>query len=76
MAGSIHRVLPGAFLISPDHLFSGAGGFAAAIAVGAFIGQARSGFQFATEEERRRDIAVGGFLGLALLIALILFSGK
>jgi hypothetical protein len=76
LTGSIDQMLPVAFLISPDHLFSGAGGFAAAIAVGAFIGQARSGFQPVTEEERRRDIAVGGFLGLALLIALILFSGK
>jgi hypothetical protein len=68
-------VLP-AVLSSQQDLFSLAGGVAAAIAVGAFIGQARSGFRPLTEQERRRDIAIGGFCGLAALIALILLSGK
>jgi hypothetical protein len=75
LAGSICGVLP-ALLFSAQDLFSGAGGFAAAVAIGAFIGQARSGFQATTEQERRRDIAIGGFIGMALLIGLILFPGK
>jgi hypothetical protein len=68
-------VLPVAFF-SVQELLSGAGGFAAAIAIGAFIGQARSGFSPSTDQERRRDMAVGGFIGLAALIGLILYSGK
>jgi hypothetical protein len=76
LAGSIPRVLPAAFLISSESLFAGAGGIAAAIAVGAFIGQSLSAFRPTTDRERRRDIAIGGFLGLAALIGLFLFSGK
>jgi hypothetical protein len=76
LAGSIRAVLPVALLFPPQDLFSGAGGLAAALAIGAFIGQARSGFQATTEQERRRDIAIGGFIGMALLIGLILFPGK
>lgn len=75
MAGSINRVLPVAFLSVSD-LTSIAGGLAAAIAIGAFIGQSLSLFRPTTELERRRYIAIGGFLGLAFLIALFLFSGK
>jgi hypothetical protein len=75
LAGSIRAVLPVAFS-SITTLTSIAGGFAAAIAVGAFVGQSLTLFRPTTELERRRYIAVGGFLGLALLIALFLFSGK
>jgi hypothetical protein len=73
--GSIQQVLSIALFTARD-LLSGTGGFAAAVPIGAFIGQARSGFQATTEQERRRDIAIGGFIGMALLIGLILFSGK
>lgn len=68
-------MLPVAFSSIPT-LTSIAGGLAAAIAVGAFIGQSLSLFEPTTELERRRYIALGGFLGMALLIALFLFSGK
>jgi len=75
LAGSIRKVLPVAFS-SVSTLTSIAGGLAASIAVGAFIGQSLSLFRPTTELERRRYIALGGFLGMALLIALFLFSGK
>jgi hypothetical protein len=75
LAGSIQKVLPVAFS-SVSTLTSIAGGLAASIAVGAFIGQSLSLFRPTTELERRRYIALGGFLGMALLIALFLFSGK
>jgi hypothetical protein len=75
LAGSIRKVLPVAFS-SISTLTSIAGGLAASIAVGAFIGQSLSLFRPTTELERRRYIALGGFLGMALLIALFLFSGK
>jgi hypothetical protein len=68
-------VLPVAF-ISVQELLAGAGGFAAAIAIGAFIGQVPSVIRPSTDAERRRDIAVGGFIGLGILIGLILYSGK
>jgi hypothetical protein len=68
-------VLPVAFL-SIQELTSLAGGFAAAIAVGAFVGQSISVFRPMTDRERRRYIAVGGFSGLAVLIGLFLLSGK
>ncbi|HJZ37850.1 MAG TPA: hypothetical protein VJ204_16390 [Solirubrobacterales bacterium] len=68
-------MLPVAFS-SVSTLTSIAGGLAASIAVGAFIGQSLSLFRPTTELERRRYIALGGFLGMALLIALFLFSGK
>jgi len=75
LAGSIPRVLPVAFL-SASNLPSIAGGLAAAIAVGAFIGQARSGFWQTTDDERRRHTAIGGLFGLALIIGLFLLSEK
>jgi hypothetical protein len=75
LAGSIRKVLPVAFLTFQD-VAPLVGGLAAAIAVGAFIGQARSGFWNVSEQERRRDTAIGGFIGLALVIGLFLFSGK
>jgi len=76
LAGSIGQVLPAAFLISPDHLFSGAGGFAAAIAVGAFLGQVRAVATSMTNNERRDVIAVGGLIGLLTMIGFILLSVK
>jgi hypothetical protein len=68
-------VLPVSFLSISD-LASITGGLAAAIAIGAFIGQAFSLIRPTTDLERRRFIAMGGFLGLAALIGLFLFSGK
>jgi hypothetical protein len=76
LAGSIDEVPPAAFLISPDHLFSGAGGFAAAIAVGAFLGQVWAVASSMTTDERRDLIAVGGLIGLLTMIGLILLSVK
>jgi hypothetical protein len=76
LTGSIGQVLPAAFLISPDHLFSGAGGFAAAIAVGAFHGQVWAVASSMTTDERRDIIAVGGLIGLLTMIGLILLSVK
>jgi hypothetical protein len=76
LAGSIGQVLPVAFLISPDHLFSGAGGFAAAIAVGAFLGQVWAVASSMTTDERRDVIAMGGLIGLLTMIGLILLSVK
>jgi hypothetical protein len=76
LAGSIDEVLPVAFLTTYESLFSGAGGFAAAIAVGAFVGQCLSLFRPTTDTERRRYIAIGGLTGLAAIIGLFLFSGK
>jgi hypothetical protein len=68
-------VLPVAFSSVSD-LTSITGGMAAAIAIGAFIGQSLSLVRPMTELERRRYTALGGFLGLAALIGLFLFSGK
>jgi hypothetical protein len=76
LAGSIRKVLSVAFPISPDHLFSGAGGFAAAIAVGAFLGQAWAVATSMTDEDRREAIAVGGLIGSVSMIGLILLSVK
>jgi hypothetical protein len=75
LAGSIRRVLPASF-ISLSNLTSIAGGFAAAIAVGAFIGQALTAFGSGSEKKRRRDTAAGGFFGLAVMIVLFLLSVK
>jgi hypothetical protein len=76
LAGSIPRVLPVAFLISPEALFSGAGGIAAAIAIGAFIGQVFAAAAAATDEGRREAIGTGGLIGLLAMIGLLLLSAK
>jgi hypothetical protein len=68
-------MLPAAFS-SVSTLTSIAGGLAAAIAVGAFIGQAYAGLRPMSEQERRRFTAVGGLIGLGLIIGLFLYSGK
>jgi hypothetical protein len=68
-------MLPAAFA-SASRLTSIAGGLAAAIAVGAFIGQAYAGFRPMSEQRRRRFTAIGGLIGLGLIIGLFLCSGK
>lgn len=68
-------MLPVAFLSIGD-LTSIAGGLAAAIAVGAFIGQVSVSFSPNADSFRRRRIAVGGLIGLGLMIGLILLSAK
>jgi len=73
LTGSIHRVLPVAFL-SPNGLLAGAGGLAAAIAIGAFFGQAIAILTASSDEDRRRRTAEGGFGGLLVMIGLILVS--
>jgi hypothetical protein len=66
-------VLPVAFF-SPTELFLGAGGFAAAIAIGAFFGQVLAVLTSGSDEGRRRRTTEGGLGGLAVLIGLILVS--
>jgi hypothetical protein len=73
LTGSIPRVLPVAFL-SPAGLLTGAGGFAAAIAIGAFLGQASAVLKSTSEDDRRRITAEGGLAGLIVMIGLILVS--
>lgn len=68
-------MLPAA-LPSISTLTSIAGGLAAAIAVGAFIGQTFTAFGSGSDRKRRRDTAFGGLIGLAAIIGLFLFSGK
>jgi hypothetical protein len=68
-------MLPASFLTIQE-LSSVAGGFAASIAVGAFIGQAFTTFGSGSDRKRRRDTAFGGFIGLGFIIGLFLFSGK
>jgi hypothetical protein len=70
LTGSIHWVLPVAFASS--ELVSFTGGVAAAMAIGAFIGQSRPRSIAAPEEVRRRNTAVGGLIGIAVMIGLIL----
>jgi hypothetical protein len=73
LAGSIPQVLPVAFY-SPTALFLGAGGFAAAIAIGAFFGQVIAVLTSDSDEGRRRRTAEAGLGGLIVLIGLILAS--
>jgi hypothetical protein len=68
-------MLPAAF-ISFQSLTSGVGGLAAAIAIGAFIGQALTALGPTSEQERRRYIAVGGLAGLTAMSGLILLSAS
>jgi hypothetical protein len=68
-------VLPAIFL-SPDELFSGAGGIAAAIAIGAFAGQALSVLTSVPEAARRRKTALGGLGGLIVMTGLIFLSAN
>lgn len=68
-------MLPAAFT-SVNDLTSFVGGLAAAIAVGAFIGQALETINPGSDLRRRRFIAIGDFTGFLVLIGLILFSAK
>jgi hypothetical protein len=69
-------VLPVLLLFTRDEVISLSGGVAAAIAVGAFIGQAISVLRSSPEKDRRRYTAIGGLLGLSALIGLILLSAS
>jgi hypothetical protein len=73
--GSIRGVLPTAF-ISFQSTTTATGGFAAAIAIGAFLGQAITAFGPESDGRRRRYIAIGGCAGFAAMIGLFLFSAK
>jgi hypothetical protein len=75
LAGSIRKVLPVAF-ISTQALSSLVGGVAAAIAIGAFIGQTLAVVASMDDRQRREAIAVGGLTGLLLMIGFILISAK
>jgi membrane associated rhomboid family serine protease len=74
LAGSIQRVLPVAYLLSTQDLFSGAGGIAASIAIAGFLGQALAVARSSPDEQRRRLTAVLGVAGLGVMIGLILLS--
>jgi len=65
-------VLPVALLSS--EIISAAGGFAAAMALGVFGGQALPGSIKGPDEVRRRNTAVGGSIGIGAMIGLILYS--
>jgi hypothetical protein len=73
LTGSIGEVQPTAIL-TPDHLFTGAGGLAAAIAIGGFLCQAWAVVKSASDSQRRRHTAIGGLAGLTVMIGLILYS--
>jgi hypothetical protein len=68
-------VLPVAFL-SLSNLTSLVSGLAAAIAIGAFVGQVFSVAATASDDERREFIATGGLIGLLAMIGFILLSAK
>jgi hypothetical protein len=72
LAGSIRAVLPALIVIS--EITADTGGVAAALAIGAFIGQALPGSITASQEVRRRRTAQGGLSGMAVMIGIILFS--
>jgi F0F1-type ATP synthase membrane subunit c/vacuolar-type H+-ATPase subunit K len=65
-----------AVIFTPAGLFSGAGGFAAAIAIGAFVGQALDAVRPRSDLRRRRFIAAGGLIGFVGMIGLLLLSVK
>jgi hypothetical protein len=75
LAGSIQEVLPVAF-IPIQELTSAVGGVAAAIAIGAFLGQTLAVVVSMDDRQRREVIAVGGVTGLLLMIGFILLSAK
>ena len=66
-------MLPAVFIDSAD-LISGTGGIAAAIAIGAFLGQGWAVFGSTSEETRRRRTTLGGLAGLIAISGLILVS--
>jgi hypothetical protein len=68
--------VPSAAYISVQDVTSGAGGLAAAIAIGAFIGQAFNSFSPSSDRKRRRDTATGGLAGFVVMSGLILLSAN
>jgi uncharacterized membrane protein YciS (DUF1049 family) len=76
LAGSILGVLPAALFFTREDLLAITGGIAAAIAVGAFAGQALAILFALSEPQRRRRTALGGLFGLGVMIGLILLSAK
>jgi hypothetical protein len=70
--GQHPTVLPVAFFNS--EITSAVGGIAAAMAIGAFLCQSKPSSISGSEEERRRDTALGGLIGMAAMIGLILLS--
>jgi hypothetical protein len=75
LAGSIREVLPAVFF-TPQDLFTGAGGLAAAIAIGVFLGQVIAITKAVSDQRRRFETAVGGLIGLGTMIGLILLSAN
>ncbi len=65
-------MLPAVILIS--EITSDVGGVAAALAIGAFAGQAHPSAMKGSTVQRRRYTAVGGFIGMAAMIGIILLS--
>jgi hypothetical protein len=72
LTGSIPRVLPVAFVSS--EFISSVGGVAAAMAIGAFLGQAQPRSIKGSDEVRRRNTAFGGLIGIVVMIGFILLS--
>jgi hypothetical protein len=67
-------VLPVLLLFTREEVLSVTGGIAAAIAIGAFGGQAVAVLFSSPDHSRRRQTAVGGLIGLLAIIGLILLS--
>lgn len=65
-------MLPVASLSS--EIISAAGGLAAAMALGVFLGQALPGSIRGSDEVRRRNTAVMGSFAIAVMTGLILYS--
>lgn len=67
-------MLPVLFLFTREELLSLTAGIAAAIAVGAFGGQALAVLFSWPDHDRRKQTAAGGLIGLLAIIGLILLS--
>jgi hypothetical protein len=63
-------------MISFSEFALGSGGYAAAIAVGAFIGQVVPGLTGAPEKKLRRYTVVGGLAGMGAASLVILLSAS
>jgi hypothetical protein len=61
-----------ASILSFSEFALGAGGYAAAIAVGAFLGQVVPGFTGASETKLRHDTVVGGMGGFVVASVILL----
>jgi hypothetical protein len=67
-------VLPVAYLTS--EVISGAGGLAAAMALGVFAGQILPSSISGSEARRRRNTAAGGLIAIGVMIGLFLLSNS